>query len=177
MGLVTGRRGTYKNTSYLGPERINLHFEIPLANIISDFYDKLKSISSGYASMNYDLLDYRVADLVKLEILVAGDRVDALAQIVHRSVAEEEGRRVVEKLKDLVPKQQFAVALQAAIGGKIIARETLPAMRKDVTAGLYGGDVTRKMKVLKKQKKGKARLKAHGRVEIPQEAFISLMKR
>ncbi|OGE84339.1 MAG: elongation factor 4, partial [Candidatus Doudnabacteria bacterium RIFCSPHIGHO2_01_FULL_49_9] len=177
MNLVTGRRGIYKNTAYLGTGRLNLHFEIPLANIVIDFYDKLKSISSGYASMNYDLFDWREADLVKLDILVAEDRIDAMAMIVHRSIAEGEGRRVVEKLKELIPKQQFPVALQAAIGGKIIARETLAAMRKDVTAGLYGGDVTRKMKVLKKQKKGKARLKAQGRVDIPQEAFISLLKR
>ncbi|OGE76612.1 MAG: elongation factor 4 [Candidatus Doudnabacteria bacterium RIFCSPHIGHO2_02_FULL_48_21] len=177
MSLVTGRRGIYKDTTYLGPGRLNLHFEIPLANIVSDFYDKLKSISSGYASMNYDFLEYRAGDLVKLDVLVAEDRVDALALIVHRSIAESEGRRIVEKLKTLIPKQQFPVALQAAIGGKIVARETIPAMRKDVTAGLYGGDVTRKQKVLKKQKKGKARLKASGRVEIPQEAFISLMKR
>lgn len=177
MSLVTGRRGIYRDTTYLGPGRLNLHFQIPLANIVSDFYDKLKSISSGYASMNYDFLDYREADLVKLDILVAEDRIDAMAMIVHRSIAEGEGRRVVEKLKELIPKQQFPVALQAAIGGKVIARETIAAMRKDVTAGLYGGDVTRKQKVLKKQKKGKARLKAFGKVEIPQEAFISLMKR
>ena len=127
--------------------------------------------------MNYDFLDYREADLVKLDILVAEDRIDAMSMIVHRSIAEGEGRRVVEKLKELIPKQQFPVAIQAAIGGKIIARETLAAMRKDVTAGLYGGDVSRKMKVLKKQKKGKARMKAFGKVDIPQEAFISLMKR
>lgn len=177
MSLVTGRRGIYKNTSYLGTGRLNIHFEIPLANIVSDFYDKLKSVSSGYASMNYELLEYQAGDLVKLDILVAEDKVDALSMIVHRIIAEGEGRRVVQKLKELLPKQQFPIALQAVIGGKIIARETVPAQRKDVTAGLYGGDVTRKMKVLKKQKKGKARLKAYGRVEIPQEAFISLMKR
>ena len=177
IGLVTGRRGVYRDTSYLGPGRLNLHFEIPLANVITDFYDKLKSLSSGYASMNYDFLEYRPGDLVKLEILVASDKVDALATIIHRSLAETEGRRIVEKLKELLPKRQFAVALQAAIGGKIIARETLAAMRKDVTAGLYGGDVSRKLKVLKKQKKGKLRLKTHGRVDIPHEAFITLMKR
>ncbi len=177
MTLVTGRRGIYKDTTYLGTGRLNMHFEIPLANIVSDFYDKLKSISSGYASMNYDFLDYREADLVKLDILIADDRIDAMAMIIHRSIAEAEGRRVVEKLKELIPKQQFPVAIQAAIGGKVIARETIAAMRKDVTAGLYGGDVTRKQKVLKKQKKGKARMKAFGKVDIPQEAFISLMKR
>ena len=177
MSLVTGRRGLYKNTTYLGTGRLNLHFEIPLANIVSDFYDKLKSVSSGYASMNYELLEYRPGDLVKVDILVAGDVVAALAMIVHLSIAENEGRRVVGKLKELLPKQQFPIALQAAIGGKIIARETVPAARKDVTAGLYGGDVTRKKKVLEKQKKGKKRMKSFGKVEIPQEAFISIMKR
>ncbi len=177
MHLVTTRRGVFRNSNYLGPGRLKLHFEIPLANIISDFYDKLKSVSSGYASMNYELLDYRIADLVKVDILVAGERVDALSFISYRDFAESEGRDTVEKLKALIPKQQFPVALQAAIGGKIIARETIPALRKDVTAKLYGGDVTRKMKLLKKQKKGKKRLKSFGRVEIPQEAFLALLKR
>ena len=177
MKIVTSRRGVYKGTSYLGPGRLNLQFEVPLANIISDFYDKLKSISSGYASMNYSFIDYREADLKKVDILVASDRVDALSFISHSSVAVEEGRRIVEKLKELLPKQQFPVAVQAVIGGKIIARETIPAMRKDVTAKLYGGDVTRKMKLLKKQKKGKKRMTAHGRVQIPQDAFLELMKR
>lgn len=177
MALATGRRGVYQGTTYLGPGRLNLHFEIPLSDIISDFYDKLKSVSSGYASMNYYVLGFRPADLVKVDILVAGDRVDALSLIVHRESAEAEGRRVTTKLKTLIPKQQFAVALQAAIGGKIIARETVAALRKDVTAKLYGGDVTRKMKLLKKQKAGKKRLKAIGRVEIPQQAFLALMKK
>jgi len=177
MKIVTSRRGVYKGTSYLGPGRLNLQFEVPLANIISDFYDKLKSISSGYASMNYSFIDYREGDLKKVDILVASDRVDALSFISHSSVAVEEGRRIVEKLKELLPKQQFPVAVQAVIGGKIIARETIPAMRKDVTAKLYGGDVTRKMKLLKKQKKGKKRMTAHGRVQIPQDAFLELMKR
>ncbi|MDP3741237.1 MAG: translation elongation factor 4 [bacterium] len=179
MELVTSRRGIYKSSSYLGPGRVNLHFEAPLSNIISDFYDKLKSVSSGYASMNYELMDHREAELVRVDILVAADRVDALAQIVHESIAESEGRRIVERLKELIPKQQFAIALQAAIGGKIIARETIPALRKDVTAKLYGGDVTRKMKLLKKQKKGKKRMEAmgKGKVDIPQHAFLALMKR
>ena len=179
MELVTSRRGIYKSSTYLGPGRVNLHFEAPLSNIISDFYDKLKSVSSGYASMNYELLDYRAAELKRVDILVAGEKVEALSQIIHESVAESEGRRIVEKLKDLIPKQQFAVALQAAIGGKIIARETIPALRKDVTAKLYGGDVTRKMKLLKKQKKGKKRLEemGKGRVEIPKSTFLALMKR
>ena len=177
MNLVTGRRGVYQTTNYLGPNRLDLRFEVPLSSIITDFYDKLKGVSAGYASMNYDLLDYRESDLVKIDILVAGDRVDALAMISHASVAEPEGRRIVEKLKELIPKQQFAVALQAAIGGKVIARETLAALRKDVTAKLYGGDVTRKMKLLKKQKKGKKRLLKFGKVDIPQSAFLGLLRR
>ena len=177
MNLVTGRRGIYKTSAYLGPGRVNLHFEAPLSNVISDLYDNLKSVSAGYASMNYELIDFRPADLVKLDILVAADKVDALSMIVHKSTALSEGRRIVEKLKTLIPKQQFAISLQAAIGAKIIARETIPALRKDVTAKLYGGDVTRKMKLLKKQKKGKKKLQSIGRVEIPQDAFLSLMKR
>lgn len=177
MTLVTGRRGSYKNSTYLGPGRVNLHFEMPLLNIISDFYDKLKSVTSGYGSMNYEILDFRPGELVKLDILIAGERADALSAIVHRDAAESEGRRIVEKLKTLVPKQQFPVALQAAIGGKILARETIPALRKDVTAKLYGGDVTRKMKLLEKQKKGKKKLRARGKVDIPHSAFLALMKR
>ena len=177
MTLVTGRRGIYKTSTFLGPGRVNLHFEAPLSNIISDLYDNLKSVSAGYASMNYEFTDFRSADLVRLDILVAGDKVDTLSTIVHRSTVHAEGRRIVAKLKTLISKQQFAVSLQAATGGTIIARETISALRKDVTAKLYGGDVTRKMKLLKKQKKGKKRLKEIGHVEIPQEAFLSLMKR
>ncbi len=177
MELATARRGIYQGASYLGPGRLNLHFEIPLSDIVSDFYDKLKSVSAGYASMNYAFLEYREGNLVKLEILVAGDKVDALSFIVPQSLAESAGRRIVEKLKTLIPKQQFPVALQAAVGGKILARETIPAMRKDVTAKLYGGDVTRKMKLLEKQKKGKKRLRAMGKVEIPHQAFLALLRR
>lgn len=177
MNLVTGRRGLYQTTNYLGPKRMDLRFEVPLAGIITDFYDKLKSVSAGYASMNYEFLDWREADLVRLDILVAGDPVSALAMILHRSAAESEGRRVVEKLKELISKQQFPIPLQAAIGGKIVARETIPALRKDVTAKLYGGDVTRKMKLLKKQKKGKKRLLKFGKVDIPQSAFLGLLRR
>ncbi len=177
MSLVTLRRGQYLGSKYLGPGRLDLSFEAPLSEVIRDFYDKLKSISSGYASMNYEVLEHRAGDLVKVDIMVAGDKVEPLSMIVHRETAEEEGRRICERLKDLLPKQQFAVPLQAAIGGKIIARETIAAMRKDVTAKLYGGDVTRKMKLLKKQKKGKKRLAKVGRVQIPQDAFLALMKR
>lgn len=177
LELITSRRGSYKNMEYLSNDRVLITAEMPLANIIIDFYDKLKSVSSGYASLNYELLDFRQSDLVKLDILVAGEVVDALSIIVHRTVAEGEGRQLVEKLKGLIPRQQFEIALQAAIGGKIIARETIPAMRKDVTAKLYGGDVTRKMKLLEKQKKGKKRLKRIGQVDIPQEAFLAILKK
>ncbi|MBI4049596.1 MAG: elongation factor 4 [Candidatus Doudnabacteria bacterium] len=177
LELVTGRRGLYKNMSYLSDDRVLITAELPLANIIIDFYDKLKSVSSGYASLNYELIDFRQAELVKLDILVAGEKVDALSIIVHDSVVQDEGRSLVLKLKSLIPRQQFEVALQAAIGGKIIARESIPAMRKDVTAKLYGGDVTRKMKLLEKQKKGKKRLKRIGSVDIPQEAFLAILKK
>jgi GTP-binding protein LepA len=177
LELITGRRGLYKNMEYLSNERVLISAEMPLANIIIDFYDKLKSLSSGYASLNYELLDFRKADLVKLDILVASEKVEALSMIVHRDLAEAEGRSLTEKLKELIPRQQFEIAIQAAVGGKIIARETIPAMRKDVTKGLYGGDVTRKMKVLKKQKEGKKRLKRIGSVDIPQEAFLAILKK
>ena len=177
MELITSRRGIYKNMDYMSNERVLISAELPLANIIIDFYDKLKSISSGYASLNYELLDFRKAELVKLDMMVAGEVVDALSLIVHKEIASEEGRNMAEKLKDLIPRQQFEIAIQAAIGGKIIARETIPAMRKDVTKGLYGGDVTRKMKLLEKQKKGKKRLKRIGSVDIPQEAFLAILKK
>jgi GTP-binding protein LepA len=176
LELITGRRGIYKNMDYLSNDRVLVTAEMPLANIIIDFYDKLKSVSSGYASLNYEYLDSRVDDLVKLDILVAGERVDALSMIVHRAVSEAEGRSLTEKLKTLIPRQQFEIAIQAAIGGKVIARETISAVRKDVTVGLYGGDVTRKMKLLEKQKKGKKRLKRIGQVDIPQEAFLAILK-
>lgn len=177
LDLITGRRGIYKNMEYLSNDRVLITAEMPLANIIIDFYDKLKSVSSGYASLNYELLDFRQGDLVKLDILVATEKVDALSIIVHKDIASEEGRAMAEKLKTLIPRQQFEIAIQAAIGGKIIARETIPAMRKDVTKGLYGGDVTRKMKLLEKQKKGKKRMKRVGSVDIPQEAFLAILKK
>jgi GTP-binding protein LepA len=177
LELITGRRGIYKNMDYLSNDRVLITAEMPLANIIIDFYDKLKSVSSGYASLNYEYVDSRVDDLVKLDIMVAGEKVEALSMIVHRSVADDEGRELTAKLKELIPRQQFEIALQAAIGGKIIARETISAVRKDVTKGLYGGDVTRKMKHLEKQKKGKKRLKRIGQVDIPQEAFLAILKK
>jgi len=177
MQLIQDRRGIYRNTEFLDENRAMLKFTIPLASIVVDFYDKLKSISSGYASLSYDFAGYQEEKLVKLDILVAGDKVDAFAQIVVKDDAYRQGSAVVKKLKNLIPKQQFKIALQAAIGGKIIAREDISAMRKDVTAGLYGGDVTRKNKLLKKQKKGKKRMKQMGKVSIPQEAFLEVLKK
>lgn len=177
MEIVTQKRGLSKDIKYIGDERVEMTFEMPLANIIIDFYDKLKSVSSGYASMNYEVSGMKAGDLVKVDILVAGEKVDALAAIMHKSSAETEGRALVAKLKTLIPRQQFEIAIQAAIGAKIIARESISAFRKDVTTGLYGGDVTRKMKVLKKQKEGKKRMKKIGKVEIPQEAFLAVLKK
>ncbi|QQS23396.1 elongation factor 4 [bacterium] len=177
MEIVSQRRGISKGMDYVGQERVEIKFEMPLATIIMDFYDKLKSVSSGYASLNYEVKEMREGNLVKLDILVAGEKIDALSAIVHRSTAESDGRELVEKLKTLIPRQQFEIAIQAAIGSKVVARETISAMRKDVTTGLYGGDVTRKMKVLNKQKKGKKRMKKVGKVDIPQEAFLAVLKK
>ena len=145
--------------------------------MIVDFYDKLKSVTSGYASLNYELLEFRQGDVIKMDVLVADEKIDAFSNIVHRSVAEQEGRQILVKLQDLIPRHQFPIALQAVIGGKVIARETVKAFRKDVTKGLYGGDDTRKKKVLQKQKKGKARLKKFGKVNIPQDTFIEVFKK
>lgn len=177
MEIATQRRAVSRDIKYIGESRVEMFFEMPLANIILDFYDKLKSVSSGYASLNYELLEERVGDLVKVDILVAGEKVDALSTIMHRSAAQEDGKNLVEKLKQLIPKHQFEIAIQAAIGGKVIARETISALRKDVTGYLYGGDVTRKMKLLNKQKKGKKRMKKIGKVDIPQEAFLAVLKK
>lgn len=174
--LISGKRGLQKNLSYID-ERTLVSFEAPLANLLTDFYDQLKSLTSGYGSFNYELSDYRAEDLVRLDFYVAGERIDALALMVHRSEADRMGREVVLKLKEVIPRQQFAVALQAAIGGRFIAREDISAFRKDVTTGLYGGDVSRKKKVLAKQKKGKARMKRFGKVDIPSEAFTVMLKR
>jgi translation elongation factor EF-4 len=154
-----------------------IKFEAPLANLLTDFYDKLKSQTSGYGSFNYELDDYRPQDLVRLDFYVAGDIVEALSVMCHRSESQALGRDIVEKLKDVIPRQNFKVAIQAAIGGKFIAREDISAYRKDVTSGLYGGDVSRKKKVLAKQKKGKERLKRFGKVDLPAEAFTVLLKR
>ncbi len=177
MELCSSRRGISKNMQYPSAERVEIFFEIPLASIITDFYDDLKSLTAGYASMSYEAIELREGDLVRLDVLVAGDKVDALSQIVHKNDAYHIGCRWCEKLKEIIPKAQFAIAIQAAIGARILARETISALRKDVTAKLYGGDVTRKNKLLKKQKKGKKRMKQFGKVTIPQDAFFAMMKK
>jgi len=174
--LVVGKRGIQKNLSYID-ERALISFEAPLANLLTDFYDQLKSITSGYGSFNYELDTYRVEDLVRVDFYVAGNMVDALSVMAHRSESQRLGREVVDKLKEVIPRQNFQVALQAAIGGKFIARADLSAYRKDVTTGLYGGDVSRKKKVLAKQAKGKKRMKRFGKVDIPSEAFTVMLKR
>lgn len=176
MQATQERRGTFLNLDYIDADRALLHFRIPLSAILIDYYDILKSVTSGYASLNYELDGYAEADVVRMDILVATDVVEPLATIIYRDAAHRAGRKVVESLKEILPRQQFEVKIQAAIGGKIIASEHLPAMRKDVTAGLYGGDVTRKRKVLEKQKKGKARMKSMGKVDIPPSAYLAVLK-
>ena len=174
--LCLDKRGTLVNQHFITAERVELTFDIPLAEIVFDFYDKLKSISKGYASFDYHITGYQDADLVKLDILLNGEQVDALSSLIHRAHAYDYGRKMCEKLKELIPRQQFDIAIQAAIGAKIIARETVKAVRKDVTAKCYGGDISRKRKLLEKQKKGKRRMRQIGSVEVPQSAFMAVLK-
>ena len=170
------KRGIIKNQVYITTDRVELTFELPLGEVIFDFYDKLKSISKGYASFDYHPFEYRESELVKLDILVNGEQVDALSALIHKSHAQDFGRKICEKLKELIPRQQFQIAIQAAIGAKIVARETLSAIRKDVTSKCYGGDISRKRKLLEKQKEGKKKMKQIGSVEIPQSAFMAVLK-
>jgi GTP-binding protein LepA len=176
MELVTRRRGIYKSQEYPAPHRVQLNFEIPLSEIIVDFFDELKSRTKGYASLDYQFLEYRPDALQKLEILVNGEAVDALAAIVHEKEAFQKGQRLITKLKEIIPRQLFDVAIQAAAGGRVISRANVKATRKDVLAKCYGGDISRKKKLLEKQKRGKKRLKMVGNVEIPQEAFMAVLK-
>jgi GTP-binding protein LepA len=177
MQLAQERRGVFVGQTFLDTARVILSYEIPMAELIGDFYDDLKSLSSGYASLSYEFLRYQEDDLQRLDILVAGERVDAFSMIVHSARARYLGGRICAKLKEHIPKAQFAISIQAALGANIIAREDISAMRKDVTAKLYGGDITRKRKLLEKQKEGKKKMKQFGKVSIPSETFVNMLKK
>jgi len=176
MALISEKRGNIRNTETLDARRVMMTCEIPMNEILIDFHDRIKSITRGYGSMDYEPAGYAESDMVKLDMLVNGEVMDAFSSLVHRTKAESRGRLIAAKLKDVIPRQQFQVAIQAAIGGKVVARETVSAIRKDVTAKCYGGDISRKRKLLEKQKEGKKRMKAIGSVDIPQEAFIEVLK-
>ena len=174
--LCIDRRGLYRKTEFITPDRVILEYEMPLSEIIFDFFDKLKTCTQGYGTLDYDLIGFHEDDLVKMDILVAGDKISALSLIVHKSKAESRGRAIIKKLKQEIDRHLFEVSLQAAIGSRVIARESISALRKDVTSKCYGGDISRKRKLLEKQKEGKKRMKMVGRVEIPQEAFMSILE-
>ena len=175
-GSSLGRRGKYRRTEYVSRERALLVFDLPMAEILYDFYDILKSMTRGFGSMDYDLIGYQASELVRVRLMVAGEDVDAFSFITHRDEAEGKAREILVRLRKKIPRHLFAVALQAAVGGKIIARETIAPMRKDVTSKCYGGDISRKRKLLEKQKEGKARMRRVGRVDVPQDAFISALR-
>ncbi|HOX84107.1 MAG TPA: elongation factor 4, partial [Chryseolinea sp.] len=176
IGLCMDKRGIIKNQHYLTTDRVEMSFEMPLSEIVFDFFDKLKSISRGYASLDYHLIGFQESDMVKLDIMLNGEKVDALSAIVHRAKSQDWGRKLCEKLKELIPRQMFEIAIQAAIGQKIVSRENISAIKKNVIAKCYGGDISRKRKLLEKQKKGKKRMRQIGTVEVPQEAFMAILK-
>ena len=176
MELCQNKRGNYKSMEYIDDERVNIHYEIPLSEIVYDFFDKLKSTTKGYASFDYEMIGYKPSNLVKMDILLNGDVVDALSTVVHKDFAYNRGKQIVKKLKELIPRQMFQVPIQASVGAKVIARENISAMKKNVLAKCYGGDISRKRKLLEKQKEGKKRMKMVGSVEVPSDVFLEILK-